>query len=111
MEIPESFIKQLQLLMVDCIQWTIDNGWTLVHSKELGKSAYVNAHDHAIYIHGSDYHYTALIKQFGKSPEEIYEMFAADRKLPVVEIPKYCIHEFYDPKYCKSENKCKLCIK
>jgi len=60
--------------------WLSDNSWTVVDSKELKRRAYVNASKNTIYLNGSDYHYTKLINEHGKTIEELYDIFVLDER-------------------------------
>lgn len=58
--------------------WIIDNGWECIYSEELSKRGWIDTSKHDVLTHGSDYHYTKLIKEHGKTTEELYELFKLD---------------------------------
>lgn len=57
------------------LDWVSESGWILVSSEELGKDAWVNCKEEEVMAHGSDYHYTTLIKECGKSTSDLYNLF------------------------------------
>jgi hypothetical protein len=54
-------------------EW-VNKNYDLVTSEELEKSAWVSL-SNGILIHGSDFHYTKLISEFGQTIEQLYEIF------------------------------------
>lgn len=56
------------------MEWVSD-GWVLIDSRRLGKSAWVDCKENEVYANGSDLHYTTLIKDVGKTTEELYSLF------------------------------------
>ena len=63
---------------IEFAEWIVKFNWHIVHSVELKKYAYVNARSTNILTHGSDYHYTRLIKEHGKTTAELYTLFLQD---------------------------------
>jgi hypothetical protein len=66
--------------LVGFVTWMEDNAWTCVYSESLNKRAWVDASEHHILFHGSDYHYTKLIKEHGKSLEELTLLYTKNKK-------------------------------
>ncbi len=64
------------------VHWLEDNAWSCVWSEELKKRAWVDCSKHKVYVNGSDEHYTQLIKNHGKSLEELYDMFEEEMNKP-----------------------------
>ena len=60
---------------IEFYEWMLDNNWQAVYSEELKKRAYVDAEKNPVLVHGSDYHFTMLIKEHGKTLEELYNLF------------------------------------
>lgn len=56
------------------MEWVSD-GWVLIDSVRLGKSAWVNCMENKVYAHGSDLHYTTLINSVGKTTEQLYDIY------------------------------------
>lgn len=55
-------------------EWCEDN-YTKVYSDELKKSAWVNVREETVLAHGSDYHYTTLIKESGRTTDQLVEKY------------------------------------
>lgn len=53
----------------------VEENYKLVTSEELNKSALVNRKENDIYTFGSDYHFTKLVNEHGKTYEQVYELF------------------------------------
>lgn len=70
----------MKIASVKFVTWLEDNAWTAVWSEELKRRAYVNASENKILVHGSDYHFTKLIKEHGKDLDELYDMFVIDER-------------------------------
>lgn len=62
--------------MFEFTKW-FEERYTLIESKKLKKCAYVDSITNDILIHGSDEHFTELIKNHGKTIEECYEIYKA----------------------------------
>ncbi len=56
-------------------EWIEDNKWVVVYSEELNKRAYVDASKEKVLLHGSDYHYTTLVRERGKSLIELFQLY------------------------------------
>jgi hypothetical protein len=54
-------------------EWIADN-YTLVRAAMM-PDKWVNYKEHNVYTHGSDYHYSSLVSQFGKDTSVIYTEF------------------------------------
>lgn len=70
----------MKMVATNFATWMEDNAWTAVYSEELKKRAWVDASKEKILLHGSDYHFTTLVKECGKSLDELYEMFLIDER-------------------------------
>ncbi len=68
----EIFTGAIKMAAINFATWMEDNGWQCVYSKELKKRAYV---DCGVMKHGSDYHFTKIIKEHGKTLDELWELF------------------------------------
>ena len=68
-----SFISGFEL-GVEFAEWIADN-FKRIKSIELNKSAWVNYKQNAILTHGSDYHFTILIKSVGLTTTELIDLF------------------------------------
>ena len=60
--------------MKGLIEW-IDDTYARVRSEELKKSAWVNCKEETVMLHGSDYHYTTLVKEKGITTEKLIEIY------------------------------------
>lgn len=69
-----------KMVAVNFATWIEKNNWLPVSSESLQKKAYVDSGKHSILTFGSDLHYTELIKNHGKSLEELYDLFIEDEK-------------------------------
>lgn len=67
--------NQLMKEAIGFADWLYDTGWRAVDSVELDKRAWVDSSKHDILINGSDYHFTKLIKDHGKSLEDVYQLY------------------------------------
>lgn len=74
------FTDLMKMVATKFATWLEDNSWKTVYSEELKKTAYVNTSENKILIHGSDYHFTMMINEHGKTIDELYEMFLIDEK-------------------------------
>ncbi len=57
----------------------VSDGWVLIDSKRLGISKWVNVKENKVYANGSDLHYTTLINDVGKTTEELFDLFYAQK--------------------------------
>lgn len=64
---------------VEFAEWIEDNSYARIHSKELNKSAWVNCEEHDVMANGSDYHFTVLINQVGKTTEQLYNLYKSQK--------------------------------
>ena len=79
--INEDFITDtVKMVAVNFATWLEDSDWTAVYSEELKKRAYVDSSKNKILVYGSDYHFTKLINEHGKTLDELYEMFILDER-------------------------------
>lgn len=69
-----------KMLAINFATWIEDNVWVSVYSEELERRAYVDASQNKILVNGSDYHFTTLIKEHGKSIDELYDLFLVDER-------------------------------
>ncbi|MFA7307602.1 MAG: hypothetical protein WC026_13120 [Hyphomicrobium sp.] len=76
----DTHIETAKTVAIEFATWMEDNAWTAVYSKELKKRAYVDASKNTVLLHGSDYHFTKLINENGKTIDELYELFWKDRQ-------------------------------
>ena len=56
-------------------KWLCNTSWKEICSKELKTRAYIDTSIYDVYLHGSDFHFTTLIKAHGKTLSELYEQF------------------------------------
>lgn len=61
---------------IEFAEW-VNDSYTKVESLELKKWAWVNFKEEDVMLHGSDYHFTTLINEVGKTTEELYNLFLA----------------------------------
>lgn len=61
------------------MKWIMDN-YTEIYSSELDKHAYVPV-DVGVLLHGSDYHYTELINKYGKTLDQLFDLFNEDKTI------------------------------
>jgi len=66
--------------MIAFAEWLCDTPWIKVHSDTLNKSAYVDAGFNNILINGSDYHFTELIKNHGKTIEQMLAIYKQEQE-------------------------------
>lgn len=81
-QLNEAFEKELNCIIIESnktssIDFTIwmNKNYCEVDSVELKKSMWINMIENNVLTHGSDYHYTKLIKEHGKTIEELYDFF------------------------------------
>lgn len=74
------FTDLMKMVAVNFATWMEDNSWVVVYSEELKIRAYVDGLKNDVLVNGSDYHYTKLINEHGKTLEELYEMFLVDER-------------------------------
>lgn len=81
-ELTQAFEKELNCIIIESnktssIDFTIwmNKNYCEVDSVELKKSMWINIIENNVLTHGSDYHYTKLIKEHGKTIEELYDLF------------------------------------
>lgn len=60
---------------IEFLDWVNHSGYESVYSKALDMIAWVDTNSHPIYQNGSDYHYTELVKNYGKTTDAIYNEF------------------------------------
>ena len=66
--------------------WMEDNAWTCVWSQELHKRSYVDASRETILVNCSDFHYTTLVKEVGKTIDELWDLFVMDERVRLEKI-------------------------
>lgn len=57
------------------VEWIENNKWVTVSSQELNRRAWIDTLKEDVYIRGSDYHYTNLIKKCGKTTKQLYDLW------------------------------------
>lgn len=73
----KGFIEGMERMaehMAEILEWT-EKDWTIVKSKELGTSAWINCKENDVMVHGSDYHYTKLIKEAGITTSQLIDRY------------------------------------
>lgn len=60
-------------------EW-VENRYASIYSKELDKSMYVDCIENDVLIHGSDYHFTQLITDHGKTIDQLFDLFTTSNE-------------------------------